>query len=186
MKSIIHQRHFGLENSKKRARQALFWPLINSEIENMIKNCPTCLTFRNQQRSEPTIKHPVPQEPWTKLAADLFRLYGHYYLLVVDYNSKFVVFENLNIHNPLPLLTSVRKYFRSMAITDNGPEFTSHHFKKFTKRWDFKHQTVSPHYHQSNRLIEQSIQTVKRTLKKAKYDQQDEYLALLFLNSQPN
>ena len=72
MNSIIHQGHFGLENSKKSARQALSWPLINSETEDMIKNCLTCLTFRNRQRSEPTIKHLVPQEPWTKLAADLF------------------------------------------------------------------------------------------------------------------
>ena len=63
MKSIIHLGHFGLESSKKRARQALFWPLINSEIEDMIKNCPTCLAFRNQQRSEPAIKHPARQEP---------------------------------------------------------------------------------------------------------------------------
>ena len=37
MKSIIHQGHFGLENSKKSARQALFCPLINIEMENMIK-----------------------------------------------------------------------------------------------------------------------------------------------------
>ena len=50
----------------------------------MIKNCPTCLPFRNRQRSELAIKHQVPQEPWTKLAADLFQLYGHHYLLVVD------------------------------------------------------------------------------------------------------
>ena len=36
MRLITHQRRFGLENSKKRARQSLFWPLINSEIEDMI------------------------------------------------------------------------------------------------------------------------------------------------------
>ena len=64
IKSIIHQGLFGLENSKKRARQALFWPLINSEIEDMIKNCSTCLTFRNRQLSETAIKHPVPQKTW--------------------------------------------------------------------------------------------------------------------------
>ena len=59
MKSITHQGHFGLENSKKKhARQALF--------------CPTRLTLCNRQPSEPTIKHPVPQEPLTKLTADLF------------------------------------------------------------------------------------------------------------------
>ena len=37
------------------------------------------------------------------------------------------------------------------------------------------------------KLSDQSVKrTVKRTLKKPKYDQQDEYLALLFLNSHPN
>ena len=72
IKSIIHQGHFGLENSKKRARQVLFWPLINSEVEDMIKDCPTCLTFGNRHPGEPAIKHPVPEEPWTKIAVDLF------------------------------------------------------------------------------------------------------------------
>ena len=117
-------------------------------------------------------------------------MYGHYYLLV-DYNSKFVAVENLNNSQSLTVINKCKKIFSRYGIskeliTDNRPEFTSHHFKKFTKSWDFKHQTVSPHYHQSYGLVERSIQTVKRTLKKAKYDQQDEYLALLFLNSQPN
>ena len=192
MKSIIHQGNLGLENSKKHAHPALLWPPINREIEDMIINCPICLTFHNQQCSEPTIKHPVPQEPWTKLAADLFRLYRHHYLLVVDYNSKFVAVKNLNNNlQSLTIINKCKKIFSQYGIpkeliTDNRPEFTSHHFKKFIKSWDFKHQTVSPYYHQSNGVVERSIQTVKRTLKKAKYDQQDEYLALLFLNSQPN
>ena len=75
----------------------------------MIKNCRTCLTLRNRQPCEPSVKHPVPQEPWTKLTADLFQLHGHYYLLVADYNFKFVAVKNLKTRNPLPLLTSVRK-----------------------------------------------------------------------------
>ena len=109
----------------------------------------------------------------------------------VDYNSKFVAAENLSNSQSLTIINKCKKIFLQYGIpkeliTDKGPEFTSHHFKKFTKNWDFKHQTVSLHYHQSNGLVEWSIQTVKQTLKKAKYDQQDEYLALLFLNSQPN
>ena len=50
---------------------------------------------------------------------------------------------------------------------------------KFSKSWDFKHQTVDS-------FFERSIQNVKRTLRKAKYDQQDEYFVLLFSNSQSN
>ena len=33
IKSILHQGHLGIENCKKRAYQALFWPLINKELE---------------------------------------------------------------------------------------------------------------------------------------------------------
>ena len=32
MKSIIHQVHVGIDTCKKRARQALFWPLINKKL----------------------------------------------------------------------------------------------------------------------------------------------------------
>ena len=119
MKSIIRERHFGLKNSKKRARLALFWRLINSETEDMIKNCPTCLTFRNRQPSEPAIKHPVPHEPWNKIATDLFRLYGHYYLLVINYNSKTLLSKISKVRSPLPLLISVRRYFCNMVFLRN-------------------------------------------------------------------
>ena len=41
------------------------------------------------------------------------------------------------------------------------------------------------HFHQSNVLVECSIQTIKRTLKKAKLANEDHYLSVLFLNSPP-
>ena len=96
--------------------------------------------------------------------------------MVVDYNSKFVAVENLKNSQSLTVINKYKKIFSQYGIpkeltTDNRPEFTSHHFKKFSKSWGFKRQTVRPHYHQS---------------KEAKYDRQDKYLALLFLNSQRN
>ena len=54
------------------------------------------------------------------------------------------------------------------VIMDNGPKFSSHKFCSFSRTWDILHKTISPHYHQSNGLAERSIQTVKRTLNKAK------------------
>ena len=72
IKSLIHQLHLGIENCKKRAWQSLFWPLMDSEIEDMVKRCPTCLTFRNLQPSEPIINHPIPNQAWTKIAVDPF------------------------------------------------------------------------------------------------------------------
>ena len=66
-------------------------------------------------------------------------------------------------------------------VTDNGPEFSSHYFKSFSKTCDFEHRNSSPHFHQSNGLVERSIQTVKHTLKKAKLANK-----ILFLDSQPD
>ena len=131
------------------------------------------MTFR--EPSEPAIKHLIPAEPRTKLAADLFQMYGHYYLVVVDHNSKFVAMKNPKNSRSLTVINKCKKIFSQYGIpkelvTDNGLKFASHHFKNFSKRWDFKHQTVNPHYYQSNGLVEQSIQTVKRTLKNAKHD----------------
>ena len=38
----------------------------------------------------------------------------------------------------------------------------------FQKRRIFENWTISPHFHQSNGLVKQSIQTVKHTLKRSK------------------
>ena len=40
MKSKLHQGHLGMTNCKKRACQALFWPLTNKELEEMISKSP--------------------------------------------------------------------------------------------------------------------------------------------------
>ena len=47
------------------------------------------------------------------------------------------------------------------------------------------HETIILHFHQSNRLAERSIQTIKHGLEKAKLANEDHYLSISFLNSQP-
>ena len=143
----------------------------------MISKCPTCLTYRNRQTSETPIKPEIPHHPWTKCAADLFRLQGRYYLLIVDYYSKFIAVENLQNPQSETVINKCKKVFSQFGIpkvliTDNGPEFSSHKFRSFSKTWDILHKTISPHYHQSNG-IKRPIQTVKRTLNKAKLNSED-------------
>ena len=58
-----------------------------------------CLTFRKRQPSEAIINNPVTNRAWAKIAANLFRLYGHYYILMINYYSKFIIIETLEIYN---------------------------------------------------------------------------------------
>ena len=58
-----------------------------------------CLTFRKRQPIEPIINNPVTNRALAKIAANLFRLYGHYYILMINYYSKFIIIETLEIYN---------------------------------------------------------------------------------------
>ena len=112
-------------------------------------------------------------------------------MLIVDYYSKFIAVENLRNPQSETVINNRKKVFSLFdilkeLITENGPNFSSHKFCSFWKTWDILHKTISPHYHQSNGLAERSIQTVKRTLNKAKLNSEDHFLAVLSVNSQPD
>ena len=63
-----------------------------------------------------------------------------------------------------------------ILISDNGPQFSSELFKKFSNKYQFKHCTSSP---QSNGRAEKAVQSVKNLFKKANDVGMDPYLALL-------
>ena len=79
----------------------------------MNKKCPTCLTSQNCQHSEPVINHPIPNQAWTKVAADPFHLYGNCYLLMIDhyYYSKFIVIEMVKNVQSLTVVNECKHIF---------------------------------------------------------------------------
>lgn len=53
-------------------------------------------------------------------------------------------------------------------VSDNGPCFHSTGYKRFSDNWDFKHTKISPQYPTSNGMVERTIQTVKKTIRKCR------------------
>lgn len=39
----LHSSHQGIERTKRRARQTVYWPAINSDIDNMVSSCSKCI-----------------------------------------------------------------------------------------------------------------------------------------------
>ena len=62
----IHESHQGIVKSKQRARMILFWPGMNSEIEDAVGSCVACRENRKAQPSESLISHEIPDRPWAK------------------------------------------------------------------------------------------------------------------------
>ena len=70
----IHQSHIGMEGCLRRAREVLYWPLMNAEVEDFISKCSVCQSYKPDQCREDMHPYPVPSRPWSMLAADLFEL----------------------------------------------------------------------------------------------------------------
>ena len=67
----IHAGHQGREKCKQRARQVVFWPGINSDIDNIVESCETCQQHQHNHQKEPLKPYPVPTRPWQVVGTDL-------------------------------------------------------------------------------------------------------------------
>lgn len=190
MKKLLHAGHLGIVKIKGRARETIYWPGITSHIEEMVKTCDVCQQFQNKQRSESMLAHEIPDTPWSKVGTDIFTLNSKDYLIIVDYTTNYYDISLLTDKQSRRVVTQTKIIFSwfgipKIVISDNGPEFSGEAYKKFSKEWDFEHITSSPVYPESNGQIERTIQTVKKTLKKALKNNEDPYLALLAIRVCP-
>ena len=84
----IHMGHLGITKCQLRAREALYWKDMNSDIEKYIRDCHECLVNARSSPKQPMMPHQVPTSPWQIISTDLFEYEGHTYVLVADHYSK--------------------------------------------------------------------------------------------------
>ena len=189
MLSKLHAGHMGMEKSKARARECLYWPHLSEDIEDIVGRCSTCAMFRKQNQQEPLMPHPVPGRPWAKVGADIFDFRGKDYLVVVDYFSKYPEVVQLHGKTADEVVRVLKPIFARHGIpdvlmSDNMP-FQSHVIKQFANEWGFDLITSSPTYAQSNGQSERYVGIVKSMLRKAAQEGKDPNLALLEYRTTP-
>ena len=187
----LHAAHQGIEKTRLRARDTVYWEGITKDIEKMTSSCPICQEHQKNQTPETLHPHEIPTQPWEVLGADLFEIQGTHYLLIADYFSKFFVCRKTPRDcTSQTIITIIKQVFAERGIpkilfTDNGPQFAAKLFQDFVKQWSFDHITSSPIYPKSNGFIERQVQTVKKALIKALQDGKDLDLTLLCLRTTP-
>ena len=176
----LHQGHPGIEKTKQRARQTLYWPGINAKIYNLVSRCTICQESRNANSREPL----SPKYPWQVIGTDIFHWNNDNFLLVVDYYSRYWEIVKLQSMKSERVIIEMKKIFARLGIpeevkSDNGPQYASKEFQQFAKIWKFNHTTSSSRYPRNNGLAESTVQTVKHLLSKTLDSRQDPYLAIL-------
>ena len=69
----IHQGHQGITKCRERAKQAVWWPGLSIQIEDMVSSCRVCAIHRIN-KPEPFCPTVFPEKPWQVVGTDLFYL----------------------------------------------------------------------------------------------------------------
>ena len=92
--------------------------------------------------------------------------HGASYLLLVDYTSSFPVVRKLTSMMAQHITGQIKLVFseyvwQETTISNNGPCYSVEAFHKLMKDYSINYITSSPHYPQSNGLVEKYVQIVK-------------------------
>lgn len=168
----LHAGHLGKERTKSRARQVVYWPGMDTDIENTVKQCERCQSELPTQQRETLTEHELASRPFQFLDMDFADHAGGKYLIVVDGYSGWRFIDCVGPRaNTDSVIRAMLGIFCQVGIpevvwTDGGTQFTSHQFQAFLKKWGIKHCTSSPHYHQSNGRAESGVKAAKRLLRR--------------------
>lgn len=174
MLNRLHEGHFGVNKCRQRANDTVWWPGISADINEMVKRCYSCIQERVNLK-EPLMPSKLPSRPWQKICLDLLKVHSKWYVVLIDYYSKFIEMDELSDLKSAAVITFMKKTFSRHGIpeevySDGGPQFQkvqSSEFATFAKEFGFKHTTSSPRYAQSNGMAEAAVKIVKSCLKKS-------------------
>nr|XP_040583535.1 uncharacterized protein K02A2.6-like [Lepeophtheirus salmonis] len=166
----LHDGHLGIVKTKMRAKSSVFWPGIGSQIEQLIDSCSKCSEY-GMTKKMPLIRSKWPLGPWKMVATDLFTYDQKYYVIVVDYYSRFIEVTELTNQRASAVIMELKRIFArhgvpKILVSDNGPCYSSQEFSRFAKEWGFEQRFSAPKQPHQNGLAERGVQTVKNFLKK--------------------
>ena len=190
--SKIHVGHLGAEKQKRMAREVVYWPNMNRDIDDQVQECGICQKYRPAHQKETYHSEGEINKlgPWEQVGVDLFSWGRDDYLLVVDYYSNYPEISKLSNTSSEMVITHLRSIFArhgipSTMVSDNGPQFSSDLFRRFSKVYGFVHRTSSLKHPQANGQAERAVGLVKGLLNKAREAGEDTYLALLAYRRAP-
>ena len=190
---LIHEGSLGLNKCKMRAKETVYGPGINKQLEQLILNCQLCLKYsrsKDKNMLHTALGHEIPPVPWSTVATDIFHYESKSYLLVVDYTSRFPIVREIKSMSAQHIAEHLRLIFSEYGwpdtlVSDNGPCYVAKTFTSLMKEHAVNHITSSPHYPQSNGLAEKFVQIVKNLFYKAKDEGTDIYKCLMIYHNMP-
>lgn len=138
--SILHAGHQGLDRMLRSARQSVYWPGMEGDLQQHRDACATCNAHSPSQAPEPYTLTPTPENPFQHMVADLFQLDGLSYMAYADRLTGWLELAHFPNGTTSSKLSSVlHMYFQRWGApatlsTDSGMNLTSGEMCEFLKK----------------------------------------------------
>lgn len=167
----LHAGHQGLDSMLRRARQSVYWPGMEGDLQQHRSTCLVCETHAPSQSQEPITLTPPPDYPFQKTVLDLFQLDGRQYMAYADRLTGWLEIAHFPRGTTSgQILPKLRSYFTRWGAPeevsmDGGTNLASEEMSAFFKKWAVTVRLSSAHYPQSNGRAEVAVKAAKRILR---------------------
>ena len=169
---LLHDGHPGMSAMKALARSTLWWPGLDSDIEEFVRCCATCQLHRNRLPPEPAASWQQPEGPWRRIHLDYAGpVEGKMLLVVVDAYSKWPEVWITPSTSAQVTIDHLRMSFAThglpeVVVSDNAGCFAGEEFKTFLACNGIRQRFTPPRHPASNGEVENVVKIVKLALKK--------------------
>jgi hypothetical protein len=169
---MLHEAHPGIVRMKCFARKYVWWPKMDQNLENKVRDCTTCQESRHAPPK--ALLHPweYPSKAWSRIHIDFAGpCYNKMLLIIVDAYTKWIEVHVMNSSTAEATIEKLRQTFATFGIpdtvvSDNATYFCCEMFQTFMSRNGIKHIKVAPKHPASNGLAERAVQSVKEGIQK--------------------
>ena len=116
----LHSEHMGIVRMKAMARQYLWWPKLNSEIEEIARNCESCREQDPMPSKVTSASWDWPAGPWRRLHLDYAGPFlDRMFLIVVDAYSKWLEVFPLKTATSETTIGALRRLFSQFGLPEH-------------------------------------------------------------------
>lgn len=177
----LHFTHPGINAVKSLARNSVWWPRCDSDIEFFVKRCDHCQSNGPNEPQTPLNLWNTLEKVWDRIHIDFCGPYdGMQWFVVIDAFSRWLEILPMAHANSTNAINSLRQLFSRYGlprqiVSDNGAQFTSAEFKSFCHTNGVKMIFTTLYHSRSNGMAERAIRTFKTRFAKTRADIPDRF-----------
>lgn len=167
----LHSCHPGISGMKSLARALIWYPGIDRDIVDLVRNCKQCQSVLAKPAQNSNIDWPKPNRKWSRVHVDHFFFHNKIFFIVIDALTKYIECEIVSSTSSNVTIEILRQIFSrnglpDLIVSDNATSFTSLEFKEFLEANGIHHLTPPPYSPSSNGQAERAVRVIKDLLKK--------------------